>query len=393
MKNKFILFAFVLSILLNLLFFLKIDPFFANYNTPNKKTILADYKNTVDSLDIKFYNAHDFLIWGKIHTEKNFNRLPKKYKNGVRPAVWNLSECSTGIQIRFQTNSPTIWVKWKLSKNTHLQNMTKIGVSGVDLYCETGEVWQFVNSGIPSGLESTIELISGMSDSNKKFLLNLPLYDGIESLEIGIKKDSRISTAEGTNEPTKNSIIFYGTSITQGGSASRPGMAYPSIISRHLNIETINLGFSSNGRFEQSIGRVICNETNPILIVIDCTPNSPPDTINKNALPLLRQLRKCHTETPILLVESIYREYAYFKTQDQSVSGSLDFIRAQNEALKNTFIKAKEIGVENLHYLENNGLIGYDHEATVDGTHLNDLGQYRMANMIKSKIKEILKIE
>ena len=393
MKKKLIVIAFTLSLSLNLLvgiFYGK--KIYGKFKAITKQTVLADFKDETDNLNLDFYNGQDFLIWGKLHKERNFNRLPDKYQNIVRPAVWNLSKCSSGIQIKFETNSPTIWVKWKLSKNANLLNMSKIGVSGVDLYCKSNNEWQYVNSGIPSDLMNTKELISRMDTIHKEFILNLPLYDGVESLEIGIKKGFKINKGKSANQPTDKPIIFYGTSITQGGSASRPGMAYPSIISRHINVETINLGFSGNGRFEQIIGQAIC-ETASKLIVIDCTPNSHPDTIKTNTLPLLQQIRKCHSETPILLVESIIREYSYFKSSDTLVFGTLEFIESQNAELRNAFNKAEEIGIAKIYYLESDGLIGYDHEATVDGTHLSDLGQYRIAEKIESKIREILKIK
>jgi hypothetical protein len=341
---------------------------------------------------IKYFNGLDFLTKGKFHQENNFNRLPLKYEKIVRPDVWNLSKMSAGISIRFRTNSPELSAKWELIKNSSRSNMTKIGSSGLDLYCLIDDKWQYVNSAIPTGILNERSLITDMDTTFKEFLINLPLYDGIENIEIGVNQNYLISTPKQSENKIKNPIVFYGTSITQGGSASRPGMAYPSIISRKFKVETINLGFSGNGIFEESVGQALC-EIKASMYVIDCTPNSSPDIIKTNALKLIRQIRKCRPDTPILLVESIIREYAYFKESDEFTFGSLKFIQAQNKELKWAFENAVNLGIKNISYLDSDGLIGYDHEGTVDGTHLSDLGLYRIADNIEAKIIEILKLK
>ncbi|WP_353140568.1 SGNH/GDSL hydrolase family protein [Pseudopedobacter sp.] len=342
--------------------------------------------------DLLYFNGFSFRITGKYHQEKNFNRLPAKYEKIVRPAVWGLSKNSSGISIHFTTNSPVIAAKWKLMSYPRMSNMTPIAASGLDLYCLVDGQWQYVNSGIPSGLNNEKTLISDMDTCYKEFLLNLPLYDGVENIEIGINPNFSISAPENIIYKINKPIVFYGTSITQGASASRPGMVYTSIISRKLSVETINLGFSGNGRFESSVGQALC-EIDASLFVIDCTANSHPDTIKNNTVKLLQQIRECKPNTPILLVESIIREYSYFKKSDESTFGSRKYILAQNNELKKSFNEAKNIGIDNLYYLESDGLIGYDHEGTIDGTHLTDLGSYRMAEKMETKIIEILKLK
>ena len=251
--------------------------------------------------------------------------------------------------------------------------MTKIGVSGIDLYCFVNDKWQYVNSGIPKGMDNESLLISHMDTTYKDFLINLPLYDGIESFEIGINKDFKIVKKRENDIVEAKPIVFYGTQTTQGAGASRPGMAYPSIISRNLNIESINLGISGNGRFEQSIGQALC-EIDAELMVIDCTQNSYPDTIKNNALKLIQQIRKCKPKTPILLIESVIREYSHFSKTDVTSYGNLKFIQSQNNELRNSYVSAIDEGITDLYYLEAEGLKGFDHEASVDGIHLTDLG-------------------
>lgn len=359
-----------------------------NNTTP---TLLNDQKTPPATVPLIYHNAFDFEIMGRYHDEKNFNRIDTNCQRTVRPMVWAISKNSAGISVRFRTNSTALSIKWKLTGNASLRNMSKVGVSGVDVYCYVKNAWQFINTGIPGAVMNDASIITQMDTTTKEFLVNLPLYDGVDFVEIGIDENAKITRPKLRMDKIKP-IVFYGTSITQGGSASRPGMAYPSIISRKYNVETINLGISGNGRFEQSVGEVLCN-IDASLFVIDCTPNSPPDTVKKNALNLILQLRACQPQTPILLVESIYRENYLLSGQDETKAGGIKFIKAQNRELKKAFDEAKSKGIKKIYYLPGDNLIGLDHEGTVDGTHLTDLGFYRMAEEIGKSIKKIIKIK
>lgn len=380
MKTKAILLFLFLSISFN--FLMLINP------KALVKPLTINETQENDSLlsRLVFRNGNEFTIFGKYHNEPNYTRLPSKYKELLRPEVWSLSTNSSGVSIGFKTNSTRIAITWSVKSNSNRPNMTKLSSSGVDLYCLKNGKWQYVNSGIPTDRRSTQVMITDMDSTYKDFLLNLPLYDITEDVEIGIDAEATITPGAAIRKG--NRIVFYGTSITQGSSASRPGMTYTSIISRKFNSEVINLGFSGNGRFENSVGQALCEIESEILI-LDCTPNSPPDTIRKNVPLLLKQLRKCKPATPILLMESIVREYAHFKTSGDRVFGSVSYIQAQNMELEHAFNAAISDGIGNLYYLKADDLIGSDHEATVDGTHLSDLGMTRIATKLHEKITEI----
>ena len=333
MKKKIFYFILILSLLLNLaLGFMFRTKITSKVKAVFKTEAISDHKNKTEIInDLVFYEGKKMSVYGRYHDENNFNRLPATFQKSVRAEVWDISKNSAGLSIRFTTNSPVIGAKWTILNHPSIGNMTKIASSGIDLYCMMNGKWQYVNSGIPSGKVNESLLISEMDSTTKEFMIHLPLYDGTERIEIGIEKGFSLTSLSDT-KPNKP-IVFYGTSITQGGSASRPGMAYPSIIGRNLNTEIINLGLNGNGRFEQSIGAALC-EIDTQLFVIDCTPNSHPDTIKNNALNLVKQIRNCRPKSPILLIESSMRENAYPKTTDPSSFGSYPFIWAQNEALQ-----------------------------------------------------------
>ena len=270
--------------------------------------------------------------------------------------------------------------------------MNKISNGGVDLYCRVNDKWQYVSSGIPTGFTNQVLLITDMDTTYKEFLLNLPIADGLDYMKIGIRDKYSITPPHVNTNKINKPIVFYGTSITQGGAITRPGMIYPSIVSRNLDAEVINLGFKGNGRYEQSVGQALC-EIDASMYVIDCIANSTPDTIRNNAPKLIEQLRKERPTVPVLLVEGYAREYAWFKNTDEFTPGGIRYLRAQNKELKQVYDNALKAGFTNIYYMPGDSLIGTDHEGTADGTHPSDVGASRIAEQMEVKIKEILKLK
>src|SRR5690606_34222854 len=250
--------------------------------------------------------------------------------------------------------------------------------------------WQFVGVAKPAGtIDNESVMIAQMEQKYREYLLNLPLYDGITSLEIGIDEGSSISKPRRKIIDSKNPIVFYGTSITQGASASRPGLTYAALLERNLNTEVINLGFSGNGKFDKEVAGYIM-EAKPALIVLDCTPNSTAAEIKHNLPETLDYIKSVSDTTPIILLESIVRDFAYFKKDDEKVFGTMSFIKGQNNELKKVY-ETKIENYKNIFYLSSENLIGQDHEATIDGTHFNDLGHYRAYEYIKPVIQKVLR--
>ena len=222
---------------------------------------------------IKYYGNNFFLLEGTIVSdslkENRYDRLPISYKEIVREPVWDLSKSSAGLSIRFITNSTKLKVNWEVLNNFQMDHMPDTGIKGIDLYFKQDGNWQYLNTGRPQGLKNEYTLIENMSSQVREFKVFLPLYDGIKNIYIGIDSSSSIKKSE---KNFKKPIIFYGTSITQGGCASRPGMVHTNIISRKLDVEVINFGFSGNGRMELPIAELI-STVEPIFYVIECMPN------------------------------------------------------------------------------------------------------------------------
>jgi hypothetical protein len=315
-----------------------------------------------------------------------YDRLPSEAEGLVREAVWSLSHNTAGMSVRFTTDSPVVAARWSLrSGMLAMRHMPATGVSGLDLYARHDGAWRWVGMGRPGkqqGNEKT--LVSSAPTGSHTYLMYLPLYNGIESLEIGIRPGSILSKAPAHEQPRAKPVLFWGTSILQGGCASRPGMAYPSIIGRRLDRPVINLGFSGNGRMDPEIVQLIAG-LDVAAYVIDCAPNMRPPMIAERTEPLVKALRKANPLTPIVLIENIKYQHGWF------VESTRDSYTAKNIELKAAYDRLRSQGIRDLYYIPCDDLLGDDDEATVDGTHATDLGFMRMADAIEPVLRRILK--
>lgn len=333
----------------------------------------------------KYYNAAQFPLIGKISddTETLYERLPVYLKDQCREPVWKLGKNTAGLAIRFRTNCSSIHAKWTLLNNRSMNHMTDTGIKGLDLYAWENNQWRFVNSALPKDKSNEVKIISNMIPKEREYILFLPLYDSVTSLHIGVDSTTIIQQPVLKYPDTSHPIVVYGTSITQGGCASRPGMAYTNILARKLNTEIINLGFSGNGRLDYEIAELMSTKKDAALFVLDFAPNVTPEQIQERTIPFVKILRKENPETPILLVENM----EYTKTLfDQNLNRSW---QAKNTSLRKQYELLKKQEDNNIFYLESENLIGDDGEATVDGTHFTDLGFLRFANVLYEKIKKL----
>jgi lysophospholipase L1-like esterase len=334
---------------------------------------------------VAWHDARTLTVEGRgwTDTAEFYNRLPAKAEPNVTKSVWGLSRDSAGMVVGFVTDSPDIHVKWKLiSDNLAMPHMPATGVSGVDLYVRLNGKWRWLGAGRPSGLQNEAQLIGGLEPEQREYALYLPLYNGVTSVEVGVKDESSISPAPPRTRDIRP-VVFYGSSILQGGCASRPGMAYPSIIGRRLDIPTINLGFSGAGKCEHEVADLLA-ELNPELYIIDCMPNMAPDTIDERIHYLVKVLREKHPDTPVILVEQVPSRSAFAMDKDSKTGTA----KSQNLAKVYKDV-AKDWG-KLLHYVKGAGLLGDDGEGTVDGVHATDLGFQRMADALTPVVKRVL---
>jgi hypothetical protein len=331
---------------------------------------------------------HDVTTWGvegrawtSAERLRYFDRLPAEAEKTVTPAVWNLSRDSAGMMVRFKTDAPSIHVHYKLSKaNLAMPHMPATGVSGIDLYArnEAGQ-WRWVQVTRPAAQEIRTELIKGLAPGMREYAAYLPLYNGLESLEVGVPKGARF---EGL-APRQKPVVFYGTSITHGACASRPGMVHTAILGRRLDLPVVNLGFSGNGRMDAAVGELL-TRIDAAVYVIDCLPNMGPADVTLKCVPLVKQLRASKPGTPIVLVED--RRF----TNDWITPAKSKFHDENHAALKQAFDTLQQQGVSNLYYISGDTLYGTDSEGATDASHANDLGFMRQADAFEPILRKAL---
>jgi len=345
--------------------------------------------------EITYFGRDHFIIEGTSISdslkESPYDRLPISYKDKVREPVWDLSKASAGITVRFHSNSTSISLKWTILNDFDMPHMASTGIKGIDLYTKYNNKWRYVttagalvglktsqNKSIPADSINEYELIKNMTPEFREYKLFLPLYDGVTKLEIGI--DNNASIKKATPNPLKP-IVFYGTSITQGGCASRPGMAHTNIISRKLDVSCINYGFSGNGRMEMPIVELI-SDIDASFYVIECLQNMNTEEVKKRVLPLVKTIRKKQPNTPIVLVENMMYKTAFM---DKTIETELI---QENLALKNEYDNILKSGIQNVYYIKDKQHEKMDNEGTVDGVHLTDLGFLRYADYLIENFKK-----
>ncbi len=334
---------------------------------------------------------HDVTTWGvegRILPDQErkvwFDRLPASADGAVTPSVWNLSRDSAGMMVRFKTDASAIHVHYQLRKaNLAMPHMPATGVSGVDLYArdESGR-WRWVQVTRPATQEVKAEIISGLTPGWREYAAYLPLYNGVESMSIGVKPDSKF---EGL-PPREKPIVFYGTSITHGACASRPGMVHTAIVGRRLDMPVVNLGFSGNGRMDQAVGDFLV-QVDAAAYVIDCLPNMGPVDVAQKCVPLVKQIRAAKPDTPIVLVED--RRF----TNEWITPAKKKFHDENHAALKQAYETLIQDGVTGLSYIPGDVLYGDDSEGATDASHANDLGFMRQADVFEPFIRKAIGAE
>lgn len=351
--------------------------------------LLAILTSTAVAQDtnVAWRDAGELTIEGKAwpDTKAPYDRLPAKAEAMVRPAVWSLSQKSAGICVRFKSDATEIHAKWNLlSPTLAMPHMPATGVSGLDLYARDAKgKWRWVANGRPAAKENTSRLVNGLSAEMREYMLYLPLYNGVSSVEVGVPKTASLEPGTPRSETASKPVVFYGTSITQGGCASRPGMVHTAIVGRWLDCAVVNLGFSGNGRMEAEVGTLMA-EIDASVFVIDCLPNINAAQVTERTFNLVKELRKARPDVPIVLVEDRnYTDSGFLKSKANRNATS-------QKALQAEFKKLRESGVENLHYIRGEDLLGDDGEGTVDSSHPTDLGFMRQSEAFYKVLQPLM---
>ncbi len=318
-----------------------------------------------------------------------FRRLPAR-SDGlpmINERVEELANYTAGMQLAFRSTSRKVAIRARLRTDAVMPHMPQTGSSSFDLYVGGPGAWRAVGAVMfpLHDTEFNMVLFDRPEAGAREYLLNFPLYNGVEELWIGLEDGSTVSCP--TPWSSDRPAVVYGTSITQGGCASRPGLAWSNILSRWRNREFINFGFSGNGRGEPEMAECLSRVRNPGAFLLDYEANAQFEGLQNTLERFIGILRSHHPEVPIALISMVPpgRWEAVFGCGD----GPEALPRRHESRLfqKELIARLRAAGDDRLFFIDGGQLLGDDwDECAMDGIHLNDLGFYRMAEALNKRL-------
>lgn len=310
----------------------------------------------------------------------SFYRISEENSLQMRENVRHLSTNTSGVRMRFCTDSDYIALKAVLRYPCDMPHMPKSGSSGFDLYAaKNGESMAFRKIFMPEGLQLEVSGEYSFGNSEiREILINFPLYNGVTHIELDLSQDAVLQPP--ARFTYKDPIVFYGSSITQGGCASRPGNSYTAILCRDLNVDFINLGFSGNAKGEPEMAEYIAHKSMSVF-VMDYDHNADsPESLKATHAAFFNIIRKTNPHLPVIFISR----------PDFDCDKELNAV--SREIIYDTYRQALESGDNNVWFIDGETLFGEHHRdsCTVDGCHPNDLGFMRMAEKICPVIREVL---
>ena len=315
-----------------------------------------------------------------------YDRLPSGVTTNVNAGVRSMKHHTAGMQFRFSTDSSKLVFKWvPYNGSLAMDHMPSTGVSGIDVYrFDAGRgKWRYVKTGrIKDAKGGTLEI--GWTPG-APCLVNLPLYNGIREFKLGIATNASVSALGPRKSGVSKPVVFYGTSITHGGCASRPGLSFVNMVGRDLDVPVVNLGFSGSGVMEFEMSEHLAN-IDASCYVLDCLWNMgmtndvshPGRNVDQNYEPFIRNLRAKRPDVPIVMAEQCDVFCGGPNSKDRFIKALYDQLVAE--------------GWKNLVYLPKGGMYSGDTEGTVDGCHPNDIGMKSMSNAFGAAVAEALRL-
>ena len=342
----------------------------------------------------RYEDATKFQIINKgwDNTTEPYTRLLQQYMDSCREEQQWLYNHSSGIAVRFATNSKRIAAQYNLKNNFHMQHMAMTGIKGTDLYYlnEERNVWEHVNTARPQeknfkadSIQSKL-YVDNLDGEMHEYMIYLPLYDGINWLQIGVDSTAQLIQPQVDNPRSMGKIVIYGTSIQQGGCASRTGMVPSAMIQRDFNLECVNIATSGQARMDFYIAEAMASIEDAICYVVDPVPNCTKDRCDTATYDFIKILRTLRPEVPIVMVEGLMYPY----TRHDSYHA--EYLPQKNECFRRGFDEHVAENPKGMYYMTHEGQTGPEMEGTVDGVHLTDYGFRAYADLLEIHIKEAL---
>ncbi len=345
---------------------------------------------------VTYRNALQAGVEGKAwnDTARFAQRLPDRAQPDLREELWPKCLTSAGFALRFRADARRIWARWILADRPSAPpSETSHRGSGLDLYArDPRNRWRWVGQGLPRDPQpvddghlcvTALLTWSPMDRGPLEYLLYLPLGGGLQSLELGLEDETPPPSLQLLGPRDQKPVVFYGTSIVHGGSASRPGLVHTAILGRRLDVPVVNLGFPGQGQLDLELAELM-TEIDAAAYVVDALPNCGADKVIARTAPFVRILRKARPNVPIVLVEEDDHPVSPFSTTRREEK------LAKRRAFRREILTLIDEGMTDLLHVPGDALFGADGEGTGDGIHPNDLGFMRQANRMEPVLGEAL---
>lgn len=364
----------------------------------NAETIDPDFslkKGGEAGLRWHFVSEKPFRLSGFCYYENDrlFRRLPAKPTLRLPGSVDNLAWHTSGGQVTFRTDSDRISIRVKLRPGNPMRNVSRTAQASFDLLRGEPSRKRFAGLAIPGfdEVEFQREVWSVPFKKMAEYTLNFPLYQGVETVEIGLAEGAKIEPPSAWRQA--GPVVVYGGSTLQGASASRPGNSWTMMLSLRLNMEFANMGFSGSGRTEASVAEALAAIKNPALYMMCSDTNSTIEQLRERFVAFIRILRREHPQTPILVMtrpmwggDRRAKEVQAAQGLETEQAIKVAFLKSQVELLQKKgdakifFQDGSEDNAED-----------FDLES-VDGSHMNDLGFYRIAERLEPLLRKLLEL-
>ena len=331
-----------------------------------------DVKTSFGREDVVLYNCRTapFSVHGVAFENGYFRRMPEEVAKTVSPGVLNLHSHTAGGRVRFRTDSPFVAIDARIGRG-FMAHFALTGSAGFDLYADGLYYKTFV-----PGTDSTnrYQLIIDLPDSRMRdIMIDFPLYSRVGELFIGLSTTAKVAPPT----PYRHTVpaVFYGSSITQGGCASRPGTCYQAILSRELDLDYVNLGFSGNAKGEPEMAEYLASLP-ASLFFLDYDHNAP--TVEHLAAthePLFLAFRRTHPDTPVIMM-----------TRPKAILSEGE--KERRAVVETTYKHALARGDKRVYFIDGAALTALSgNEGTVDSCHPTDFGFASMARALLALIK------
>lgn len=341
------------------------------------------FKTDIDKKDLCWKSARHsaFTLHGLMLDEKGYLRMPTEVANTVNDGVRFLHRNTSGGRLTFETNSAyiAVFVKGRIDLMPHF---ALTGSGGFDLYFEDEDgALTYYKTFVPpmEGKRGYTSIVEFDAQKMRKILLHFPLYSAVDELYIGVSETATLRAY--TPYPDEPPIVFYGSSITQGGCASRPGNNYPAIVSQKMKRDFLCLGFSGSAHGEQTMAQYIAALPMSVFVLdYDYNDNFALDDLRRRHYPFYRTIREKNADLPIVFMSAPYSE-----CYRQNLEKSYEIVRESYE-------KAKANG-DNVYFIDGQTMFGevFKGCATVDGCHPNDFGFVKMAQAVIDVLESMQK--